>query len=76
MDESWPSPEYLREFRKAAKRPGEVWRLKDEALRAAADARTLAQLEAEGFNCVGILCRRCAAATNLVKDGELRKRKG
>ena len=33
------------------------------------DVRTLAQLEATGFNCIGILCQRCAAATNLAIDG-------
>ncbi len=40
------------------------------------DLRILAELEAAGFNCIGILCRRCAAATNLAIDGELRRRKG
>ena len=39
------------------------------------DLRTLADLEAAGFNCIGILCNRCAHATNLAIDGELRKRK-
>ena len=76
MSESWPDPEYLRQFREAAKLVGRAQRLKDDALRAAADARTLAELEAAGFNCIGILCNRCAHATNLAIDGELRKRKG
>ena len=40
------------------------------------DTRTLADLEAAGFNGIGILCNRCAHATNLAIDGELRRRKG
>jgi len=39
------------------------------------DTRTLAELEAAGFNGIAILCNRCAHATNLAISGELRKRK-
>ncbi len=37
--------------------PRSIWgiRVKDDALRAAADARTLAELESAGFNGIGIL---------------------
>ncbi len=50
--------------------------LKDDAKRAANEARTLADIEVEGFNCVGIYCPRCGGATNLAVNGELRKRNG
>ena len=40
------------------------------------DPRTPADPEAVGFNGIGILCNRCAHATNLAIDGDLRKRKG
>ena len=39
MSESWPDPEYLRQFREAAKIRGRAMVLKDDALRAAADVR-------------------------------------
>ena len=76
MSESWPDPEFLPRLQEAARLHGRAMAVKSDALRAAAEARTLAQLQAEGFNGIGVLCNRCAHAANLAIYGELRKLKG
>ena len=53
-ESSEPPPELLRAFGIEGRLRAVLWRIKDEALRAASEARTLAEIEAEGFNCIGI----------------------